>query len=350
MADALTGSRVSGWEVWLLDGLDRRLRLLDEVEGGDLEIAALSRLGASGTLSLENTRGDVNWLRHRVQCIYDPGITGVSAWPVATMLLSSPTYSYDEEGLGYSVTLLSKLAVLDEDGLEATLSLPEGTPIIPTVVALIQSSGEARIAATLSDAALRSPKVYESGESKLTVINDLLDTAGYWSLWCDGAGQFRVEPYVDISSRPVARRFDSGEYTSILLPEWEQEQDLSSVPNKVIVIGQGDDENPPLIGIATNEDPTSPFSYQARGRWITRVERDVDGADQAVFDQLAQRLLVSGMSPVSRMTVRHAIVPLDPNALVRFEPVGASPRLATVMSMKYTLAEDSDCEAEWRGV
>lgn len=343
------GPRKPRWRFRLLDRADQELGLLDGVKGGSVDTVALSRLGGSGSLTIDERGQDIDWMSHRVQCVYDPGIPGVEAWPLATMMFTSPRMAKTPTHVTFEVTLLSKMAVIDEDTTEAVFSLDAGTPIIPAVVSLIQSAGETRISATPSDATLSNPLVWEAGESKLTIINDLLDAAGYWSLWCDGSGQFRVEPYRLPSERPVSFDFTAGP-KAIHRASWVREQDLASVPNRFLVIGQGSDEEPPLVGIATNEDPESPFSYQSRGRWITAKDEGVEGDSQEVFDLLAQRRLLDAMSPVGKLAVEHALVPLDPNQVVRFQPRGYPARRATVQSMKVSFGFGAHVSAEWREI
>ncbi|MGU3424036.1 hypothetical protein ACLBWV_03800 [Microbacterium paraoxydans] len=336
---------MNGWSFELLDSEDRPLGTLDGVTGGSGEIVAQSALGGSGSLDIDH-RQDIDWMRHRVRALFT---AGDSSWPMGTYLLSSPTENHTEVGVSYSVGLLTKMNVPNEDTVEGRYTLPAGTAIIPTVVALIESTGEKRIAATASAAALTSGLTWEAGASKLTIINDLLQAAGYWSLWCDGSGLFRVEPYVDPASRPVAFEFEHGE-KSLHFPDWNREQDHTSVPNRFVAVGQGDEEAPPLVGVATNENPDSPYSFQQRGRWITATEEGVEAASQAVIDQYAARKLIDAMTPVSRLAVTHAMLALDPNDLVAFTPEDGRRRLATVQRMSFSFTFDTDVQAEWREV
>lgn len=333
------------WSFELLDWADRPLGALDGVTGGSAEIVAQSALGGSGKCVLDHRR-DIDWMAHRVRANFHDG---ASSWPVGTYLLSSPKEIHTAFGVSYDVGLLTKMNVISEDTVEDRYSLPAGTDVIPTVVALIQSTGELRIAATDSDSALLSGLTWEAGTSKLTIINDLLQAAGYWSLWCDGSGLFRVEPYVDPASRPVSFEFTHGEQ-SLHFPDWGREQNHTSVPNRFIAVGQGDEESPPLVGVATNEDPSSPYSFQARGRWITATEEGVEGDSQGVFDQYAARKLRDAMSPVARLTVTHAMLDLNPNALVAFTPEDGVRRLATIQRMSMRFDPFTDISAEWREV
>lgn len=341
------GSRSPRWLFDLLDEQDRVIKRLDGVTGGSAKVVAQSRLGGSGSIDLDERGQGVDFMKHRCRVSYDPG-NGFEPWAIGTYLFTVPTAKHTDGPTSYSVDLLTKLSIIDEDAVEATYSLDAGTPIVSTVVSLIQSTGETSIAVTPSSATLTNPQVWDAGTSKLTVINDLLAAAGYWSLWCDGNGTFQITPYVSPADRPIAFTFAEGQ-TSIHKPDWEREQNLSSVPNKSIVIGQGSDDAPPLVGIALNEDPNSPFSYQSRVRWITRTEEGFEGDSQAVFNQRAQRNLLDAMTPVARLSAVHAIVPLNPDDLVQFTTKNHSTK-ATVQSMEFDFTFDSQCKAEWREV
>lgn len=333
------------WSFQLLDHSDQPLGALDGVNGGNCEIVAQSALGGSASMSLDKRR-DIDWMKDRVQARWD-GPTG--SWTVGTWLFTSPNEQHTEFGVTYEVGLLTKVSILSEDSVDDRYTLAAGTSIIPAVVALIQSTGETRVSVTGSDATLTSALTWEPGTSKLRIINDLLQAAGYWSIWCDGSGQFRVEPYVAPRDRSPAYTFEHGE-ASVHFPDWSREQDMTSVPNKVTLQTQGSDTEPALVGVATNEDPASPFSYQARGRWITPQSEVVEASSQAVIDSLAARKLVDAMSPVSRLSVTHAMLDLNPNDLVEFIPEDGARRLASVQRMSMNFTFDTDVSAEWREV
>lgn len=345
MADVWTGARAPRWIVEHLNDADQPLSRLP-VEGGDVKVAAFARLGGSAslTISVSDAQG-INWFRDRIAITYDPGIATSETIPMGVYLFDSPTLN---QGLvpTWDVELLTKMAVVDQDEVEDTYSLPEGSPIIPAVVELIESTGETRISATESEAVTSSALAFEAGTPKLTIINDLLTSANYSALWADGAGQFRVEPYIEPSARPLARTFAEGQ-ASIHKPDWSREQDILSVPNRVVVISPGTDEEPPIIGIAENVDPDSPFSIPSRGRIISRTEEVSDMSSVEAAEAHAERLLVGGMAPQATLSVEHAIVPLDPHSLVRFVANGET-RLATVREMNFDLSFDSQCDALWR--
>ena len=326
----------------LLDRYDRPLGALDGVTGGSVEVAALSRLGGSGSLSMDRTR-DIDWLSHRVRITYTDGDV---SWPCGIFLFSSPTEHHDSMTVSYDVGLLTKMAIIDQVALRDRYAVAAGSPVIPAVVGLIQSTGETRVAVTPSDATARADMTWKPGTSLLTVINDLLDSINYWTLRADSSGQFRVEPYVEPASRPISKSFEHGEH-SIHLPEWSHEQDNAAVPNVVVLTSQGDEETEGLVGEAINANPDSKYSTVNRPE-LSYTEEGVEADSQATINALAQRKLLDLMSPVAKIGVSHAMVPLEPNQLVEFIPEDGERRLATIQRMSFDLRFDATISAEWR--
>lgn len=343
------GPRAPRWSYMLLNRHDEELGLLDGVSDASVKIVAQSRLGGSAEMVIDDLGQGIDWLSDRVRITYDPGIPGAEPWPVGTFMFSSPVEQYTPFGLRYAVTLTPKTSVIDSATVPAGFSIPAGTPTVEAIVGLIESTGETRIAATESDSVTRSLMVWPEGATKLTVINDLLTSINYWALWCDGSGQFRVEPYVAPGDRPVVFDFASGA-RSITRPEYEREFDQATVPNVFRVYAEGDEDMPPIVGEAVNEDPASPYSIPSRGFEVGPPPERVEVTTQAEADALAQRRLLDGMSPVSRLTAEHALVPLEPNDLVRFTPSRGASRLVTVQAMSFDCTFDAHVSAEWREV
>ena len=335
---------IENWEFWLLDRDDQPLHLLDGVNGGRMEVVARDTLGGSGSISIDERGQGIDWMSHRIQAVYN---NGVESWAAGTFLFTSPTDQHSSTTLTYDGGLLTKMNNPNSDRVDDRYSIDAGVPVIPAVVTLLQSTGETRIAVTDSDAVLSAPLTWEPGTTKLTIINDLLTAVGYWSLWCDGSGQFRVEPYVRPQDRPVLYEFEHGP-RSVHYADWSREQDASDVPNKVILTTRGDDETEGMVGIATNENPDSPYSFQERGQWLPAEPETVEAASQQVLDDMAARRLLDLMSPVARVTVGHAFMDLPPDGLVAFTPEDGVRRLLTIQRMTIPFEPFPDVKAEWR--
>jgi hypothetical protein len=169
--------------------------------------------------------------------------------------------------------------------------------------------------------------VWQAGTSKLQIANDMLSAAGCYPLWADLQGQFRVEPYRAPSTRPVVYEFLDDD-DSIYLPSHSIEDDIYSVPNKYVAIASGSASTPGVIGIATNTNPASPFSYANRGRWVTQVEQSVEisvttGTLQDAINAYATTAL-SKATPSMTIPIQHGSVPgLFLDDVVRFRRQGA---------------------------
>lgn len=327
--ELLSGARKPRWTFTLMNSLDQPLRELDTVESWSLELNANTRLGASGSLTLLHS-GGIDFQKHRVRVTYDPGVEGVDPWHVGVFVFAEPGVQRDATHSTVSVKLLSKLAIVDEDATTETFTVPAGANLVQQAETLLRSVGETRLSVQDSDLTARESIQFNAGEPILTVVNEILDAAGYWSLNADGNGVYDLSPYRLPNERPVVWEFEEGAQ-AIHVPKWSRDQDISSVPNRVVCRTNGEDDKPALVGVAENTDADSPYSFQARGRWVTRVY-DVEAAGQAEINSLAQRRLLQAGNPVATLKIEHAPVPVFPRQAVRFQSAGVR-TVATIAKM-----------------
>lgn len=348
-ADPLTTNRVESWRVDLLTLTDTVERTLDGVSGGSLTFNANAVIRGGG--SIEYQGEPVDWLQYRIQPWYKIEAAGkVVEFPRGVFIPSTPGTTYGDGGNSVSVELYDKTHILDEDRFESSYSAPKGTNVTARVRSLILGIGETKMAITESEAVLATGMVWDAGTSKLRVINDLLASINYFSIWVDGYGMFRADPYTSPHDRPLAFGFVDDE-NGIYSPEFVNEKDLFNIPNKVVCIGQSDGNAPAKIGVATNEDPKSASSFLSRGRWIVRVEEGVDATSQAVLDSLARRYLAEGRLAGSTFDLEHAPIQLDLNDAVGFrrDLEGIDIR-GTVESISYSMEVGALCQTKIREV
>ena len=300
--------------------------------GGEVTLSNSTRLRASGSLDLTEARGDVDWMSQRVRIDYT---ANGQSWGLGVFLLSAPTRSYSEAGSTWSVDLSSPLALPDADCVDRTYTVKAGSNLVDAAAGLLRETGLARLSITPSTAVASSDIVYDPGKSKLTIANELLAAAGYWSAHPDGEGQVHLDPYVRPAARGVAYDFREGA-RSVHLPEWERELDAASVPNKVVLVSEGSQEKAALVGVAANEDPASPYSFRARGRWIVETQTGVEAANQASIDFQARRRLIDVSTPSASITLQHMPVPIQPNQVVGFSSQGHTAQ-GVVREISYTL-------------
>lgn len=251
--------------------------------------------------------------------------------PWGTFLLEKATEDWEDTGRVWKLSLLDRTTVPSQDVVDQSYAVAAGTHILKEVRAILATSGEYMVIDESVDLATRSGMVWEAGTSKLNIINDLLDSAGYNSLWMDGWGNFQATPRVLPADRSIIyellgfpRELSDGE-KSIYSPEWARERDSFRVPNKVIAVqAAGGEDEEALVGQWTNEDPASPYSYISRGRWIPHVLDSVDcpegtEAEILAFLEARARATLIQMSAVqAEVKIEHLPIPVRVGDVLRF--------------------------------
>lgn len=339
--DVLYGDRVTSyrWEVLShSNGVDQLVGILDGVSdgaltwvqnaavkgGGKVEVVDLDAAAAGmmrvGELALE-------FVRLRPVCV----IQGLPENPLGVFLVSAAAEQWQNTGRVWNLQLLDKCTVPSQDLVDQSYAVPAGGLILQTVKSILASCGEFIAINESSTLATSSGMVWEAGTSKLKIINDLLDVAGYNALWMDGYGNFMVTPRVLPADRSVTyevlgvpRELRDGE-RGIYEPEWTRDRDSFEVPNKVIAVqAAGGEDTAALVGQWTNEDPLSPYSYTARGRWVTYVLSDVetpegdDAATIAFLQQRARATLIQMSAVQAQVKVSHLPIPVRVSDVLRF--------------------------------
>lgn len=340
----MLGPRMERYWVELLTKTDVSLFNLDGVEGGTVEYNYDSRIKSGFKLDLVELGQGINWLQHRLRPWVE--VNGQS-WPLGVYIPNSPQAQYDSTRKRWSVSCLDKTSALDLVKVPETYSVGKDANVTTLVSNLISASSESGAAVTPSDKTTREMMVWPPNTSALSIINELLWSINYTALWTDGYGQFRAEPYVGPAERPLIGEFREGEF-AIHSPVFTREQDIASVPNRVIVIAQGTDTEPPLVGEAYNTDESSPYSYQSRGGWITR-SYETEASDQETIDAQAARYLALASTPIATLEVEHAVVPLDGSNRVRFVSADIDV-FAVVNEYQITMQVGSLMSGKWNEV
>lgn len=142
--------------------------------------------------------------------------------------------------------------------------------------------------------------------SKLDIINELLDNAGYLAL---DTNEYGLVIFRETTSTPRYSSivFSEGE-ASIVRPSTEEEHDWSEVANVVIVTCENADDKV-LRAIAINDSPTDETSTMFRGE-VVRVESMSDADSQQVVEDKAKALLAEEQSKLTAVTFEHAYRPI----------------------------------------
>lgn len=339
--DVLYGDRVTSyrWEVLEhVNGIDQLVGTLDGVTdgsltwtqnaavkgGGKAQVADLDA-AAPGMLRVADLK--LESVRLRPVCV----IAGLPETPLGVFLVSAAAEDWEDTGRVWALELLDKCTVPSQDLVDQSYAVPAGALILQTVKSILASSGEFIAINDSSTLATSSGMVWEAGTSKLKIINDLLDVAGYNSLWMDGTGNFMATPRVLPAERSITyevlgipRELRDGAQ-SIYEPQWKRNRDSFEVPNKVIAVeAAGGEDTAALVGQWTNEDSASPYSYPSRGRWVTYVLDSVevpdgnDAAKIAFLQQRARTTLIQMSAVQAQVEVTHLPIPVRVSDVLRF--------------------------------
>src|SRR5690606_35361928 len=135
----ITARRVTKIEVELLSRTGALIGTLDGVSGGSIEYVNNRTVKGGGTLDVVDRNQDIDWLNVRLRpCMY----INQYKWSLGVFLPSTPKENWTSEGRRWTVELLDKTSILDQDAATTSYSLPAGTNVINTVRDLILSSGE----------------------------------------------------------------------------------------------------------------------------------------------------------------------------------------------------------------
>lgn len=347
-----TAPRTEWVDFEILDNDELLLGTLDRVTGGNLEWSTQATIRTGGRVELTAPqKGGIDWLKVRIRITYRMRVGDDEAsWPLGVYLPATPAAKHSSTSTDLPVELYDKLLILHEDAYPESIGFPDGTVVSTTVDQLITQTGEPNRWIEPGSETLRNPMVFEPGTTRLQVINALLDSAGYGALWCDGAGQFRAEKYRPPAARPLAWTFAPGQ-RAVHVDEVDVDADYFAVPNRLVLIARSDGDRAPLTSTRTLDQllPDSMFTHANRGRWVTRVDSDVEASSQAVLDGLCERRLLGAVDITRTARIRHAMLPLGLGDRIQIDGV---PQIseAVITQMTLPLTAGGLCQSTLRGI
>ena len=346
-SELTAASRDASIRYELLDVHDQMLGKIDGVTGGNLDWSAGKSVKVGGTIDIDDVQG-IDWVRSRIRITRT--VNGYT-WRRGIYVPAAPKRKWKHGRWTYSVEILGKLTLLDQDIRGVWTGIQAGTNGVAKVKALLAGAGHTRVSIPDSDTELRTALVFDPKISLLGVVNVILDAVGYWALSSDGEGVFTSSPYILPADRvPRYEWLDDAE--GIVVDEFDVDEDIYSIPNRVIVEGVATEDQPALFGTAENLDPSSPYSIPARGLVVPwSPEAQSSAATQALIDAEAERWLVEKSSVTASVPLSHAPVPVDLNDVVRWrrQPAGINSRWS-VQAINEPLDEHEDMTSQLREV
>lgn len=325
---------------------------LQGVTGGSVSWTYNQAVKGGGSLNVLDVGQNISWVQARIRPVAI--LNNDTEIPVGVFIPSAPTRQHSAVGTEIPIEMLDKCSLLDDAyGDQATgrvmpFSLDGGSDVMLTVKALIEEVGEsAHMIPTDLGILTSGPLTWDVATTRLTIINDLLQSAGFFALWCDGMGQFRVTKYVRPEDRPAQHTllapFENG---NLMSPEWSETEDIYSIPNRFIATTQGDGAGPGLASTAML-DPSSPYSFANRGRWVTGIETGATAVDQQSLDNYAAWRLAMAVSVSHRIIVKHPIIgDFRVNENVYFREEGLDRLLCSIYKTTLPFNPVELCESE----
>lgn len=243
-------------------GTWRDKTLLKNVKTATIDRDSDAETLGSATIELTELVGEA-YVRIYLVTIQN-GIT--EKFPLATVLMQTPSTTFDGKLNEISVDAYTPLIELKEKQPSIGYSLPKGTNILDAANILLFENLRAPVVETTNTKTLDADFVSNTDDTWVTYIRDLINKAKY-DLDLDEMGRVLYAPVQDVSTlQPVWTYNDDN--ISILYPDITFEHDLYDVPNVVEVIYS--DGNETMYSKAVNDDPNSPTSIPSRGREIHR--------------------------------------------------------------------------------
>jgi|SRR5690625_7179700 len=306
--------------------LDREENEIGRMRGvlrgsGRITYSSAASVKSKASLTLTPQGQFDHWLHVRVQ----PWVVlEGEEWPLGVFMPNIPSSGFANAGEQSSVSLLDKTNILARDWFGSTHGAPEGTVITERVRDIIASTGEPPGAITEDDSTLLTSAEWSPEFSKLQIVNELLDSGNYFSLWTDGNGQFQVTPWQRPARRPVSATFRDKHGDSVVAysNKFTRTHDIGKVPNVYIARTQGDDETEALGAEAINDDPNDPFSTEGRGFRVlpeSGPDLDVKTTSQTALEEYAARRLIESSQPQETLVIKHLPARWGINDAVRFE-------------------------------
>ena len=331
---SLTGARNHDYRYEVLTSGELVIGEIETVLGGTLSASIYNTIRSGGKLDMDET--DIDWLSERIRITYVlHEATGDVEYPLGVYLPATPVRNADGATVSMSVEVYDKLQILADVKVAETYTIGAGTVATDAIRDIIEDAGESKISVTPSAETLSSAMSWEPGSTYLQIVNGLLDAINYFSLWADGLGYYRADPYLAPSSRSSVWTFDDAD-VGLYLPDLTETYDNFGVPNHIIRVASSPDVE--MVAEATNDDPVSPYSTVSRGRTISDYAV-VEATSQTALDAITSRALAEATQVSRTVKMQHPLLPailLNSAVTLRNQQLGLSARY-TVLSQTHAL-------------
>lgn len=297
----------------LMDRNGKKIRDFEELHGFKTTAAWLDDIRTGGSMTVQDP-GNVNWLTSRIKLWY--GFNGYE-FAQGLYLPATPTGARTSGGKYREVELYDRTLVLHRDQHPKRVNLAQGAPVMLAVIEEIIEAGEAIPTMPDESPTARLSMTWDPATTRLRVVHDLLQAAGYRNLGVDRDGSYVIQKKVADDKAAPVWTFNDTEYEGLYLDGFDDEQDLFNVPNRWIGWTRSDGDEPGLFTMMENNDPASPHAIDKIGV-ISRVTPDVEATSQAVLDSIIQGNLTEATNATRTIEIEHPWLPIGLEDVVEF--------------------------------
>ncbi|ADZ82714.1 hypothetical protein [Cellulosilyticum lentocellum] len=334
-------TRYLSFQYELLDNTNTFKKKLYNVESCSISYKFLSQLKSSATIVMDDD-SSIDYLKDRIKVYMTLNKVRVA---LGVFMLCSPSRNITGTKKTRNITAYSLLQILLDDKVTTRYTAVVGTNVVNEVKRLIGNNNSYNIPD--STKTLNSEFNYEIGTSKIEIINDLLASINYTSLWVDKDGVFKAEPYVLPTDKEHVKTYEDNE-ASIILPDMVDEPDLFYVPNVFVRYTNNLDVATPLSFTYTNNNADSPTSTVNRGRNIVDAQ-SVEATDLVTLQAITKKAAYEYNSKFSHLSFETAIDPdvMDlymPNIWIKVGDINAKYTI-TAITFKCAVGQQSKVES-----
>lgn len=256
-----------------------------QITGGQLELSAFTDLKVDGELTFEGLEVPDDHDLVRIYHGYADSNGEQPMKPLATLMFSVAKPIYEGVTVSGKLECRSLLAVLSSKCYGAPFTIEAGTQAVQKAIDLTESLGLRVNNPDPSAYTIREAHTFKEEDANyLSIVNWLLDAAGYSSAWVDAFGIVQMTPYVEPTERKAALTLADDE-GSIMYPELVRQSDYGDTPNVVRLCYETDEET--LTASATNVDSSHRASLPSRGYEVTCRESVSELAGDTQAERLA---------------------------------------------------------------
>lgn len=228
-------------------------------------------------------------------------------WSLGVFVLEATKERYDKGFTTRSVNGYDLAIILKRSTPAERYAIQEGENVTEHIQFILESHS-LHFNIEHSDKELPAPLEWEPGTNYLEIVNDLLKSIGYQSLFFDSSGTAIVQVYQNPGSASPSVYYRTDEF-SVVAEQTTRELDIFNVPNRWVMTVSVSDRDE-LFAAVVNNDPDSETSVSQRGFVVTRFERaDSEVVDQDTLNEEVMRMAVEDTAIFEWVDFHTAIMP-----------------------------------------